>query len=240
MMPFHVLHSPPVILGNANKNRPRYRKRSSSSEAAKQSSSIIPADKSSKLPESKKIASTNRAQKKKGHSPELLLCQENTVGILGGISVLSTLIFLEKLVWWSSKDGGESIPFVVCSDPDITRELPSHSCFRYQRTANSQNTTVQSCAHLIVENMKRKREFLEQSGARCIVMPCQFSHAWHAEISEGSQLPFLHVGDCIAMELKEVKLKPLEAGTNVRIGVLAIDADLGAVIYQEKLQNQVF
>ncbi|KAM1201434.1 hypothetical protein EV1_017471 [Malus domestica] len=35
---------------------------------------------------------------------------------------------------------------------------------------------------------------------------------------------FLHVDECVARELREAKLKPLEKGRNVRIGVLAADA----------------
>lgn len=91
----------------------------------------------------------------------------------------------------------------------------------------------------VSQNLRHKRAFLEHAGARCIVMPCHISHAWHGDVSEGCSIPFLHVGECVAKELKEAKLKPLEAGSGVRIGVLATDAALSAGFYQEKLQNQV-
>ncbi|KAJ6427317.1 hypothetical protein OIU84_022833 [Salix udensis] len=65
----------------------------------------------------------------------------------------------------------------------------------------------------IVENLRCKRLFLEKSGVRCIVMPCHISHSWHNEVSKGCSVPFLHMGECVAMELKEAKLKPLEAGS---------------------------
>ncbi|XP_050884406.1 uncharacterized protein LOC127087551 isoform X2 [Lathyrus oleraceus] len=41
-------------------------------------------------------------------------------------------------------------------------------------------------------------------------------------------------------ELKEAKLKPLEAGSPLRIGVLATNATLAAGFYKEKLQNEGF
>lgn len=82
--------------------------------------------------------------------------------------------------------------------------------------------------------------FLEKSGACCILMPCHISHCWHDEIREGCSVPFLHVGECVANELKEAKLRPLEAGSPLRIGVLATDESLVARIYQEKLENEVF
>jgi aspartate/glutamate racemase len=47
------------------------------------------------------------------------------------------------------------------------------------------------------------------------------------------------MGECVARELKEAKLKPLEAGSPLRIGLLASNATLAAGFYQEKLQNEV-
>uniref|UniRef100_A0A2N9I8C5 Aspartate racemase n=1 Tax=Fagus sylvatica TaxID=28930 RepID=A0A2N9I8C5_FAGSY len=166
-----------------------------------------------------------------------MLSQPNTIGIIGGVSVFSTLIFLEKLVWWSSKDRQECVPFVVCSDPELSKEFPVLSSFH---SFNSRNAQTQFNHGLIVGNLQRKRLFLEQSGACCIVMPCHLSHEWHSEIFEGCPIPFLHVGDCVAKELSKANLRPLVAGSNVRIGVLATDATLKGGVYQEKLQSQGF
>ncbi|KAK1312602.1 hypothetical protein QJS10_CPA07g00607 [Acorus calamus] len=170
---------------------------------------------------------------------ESLLDQSNTIGIIGGVSAVSTLGFLKKLVKWSSKDGKESLPFIVCNDPVLNREFSSlENCiFPYTRPSKARS---QLDHVLIVEKLKRKREFLEKSGARCIVMPCHVSHSWYAEVSEGCSVPFLHVGDCIAKELEEANLKPVETGSNLRIGIIATDATLTAAFYQEKLQNHGF
>ncbi|GKD66443.1 probable amino-acid racemase [Tanacetum coccineum] len=69
----------------------------------------------------------------------------------------------------------------------------------------------------IVEILRHKRAFLERSGACCIVIPCHISHL------------------CL-----EAKLKPIEAGSPVRIGVLATNAILNAGFYQDKLQKEGF
>lgn len=90
-----------------------------------------------------------------------------------------------------------------------------------------------------MEGLRQQRLFLESSGARCIVMPCHVSHYWHREVSEGCSVPFLHMGDCVASELREAGLRPVEAGSNVRIGVLATGSALIAAVYQEKVQNLV-
>ncbi|KAL4654023.1 hypothetical protein ACB092_01G348000 [Castanea dentata] len=206
---FHILNCPPVLLGRVSMNKTLYRRRSNLSVAVQISSVSIQTDDSENLIESKKILGSGMALKR-SQTPNSLLRQPNTIGVIGGVSVYSTLIFLEKLVRWSSKDGQECVPFVVCSDPALIGDL------------------------------QQKRLFLEQSGACCIVMPCHLSHVWHSEVSKGCSLPFLHVGDCVAMELSKKNLRPLEAGSNVRIGVLATGATLKAGVYQEKLQSQGF
>lgn len=167
-----------------------------------------------------------------------LLGQANTVGIIGGVSVVSTLTFLRNLVEWSSKDSQNSLPFVLCSDPSLNKELISHEKNLFPSFNRSDSNPLDQM--LIVENLKSKRIFLEKSGARCIVMPCHISHIWHEEVSKGCSVPFLHMGECVAKELKEAKLKPLEAGSHLRIGVLATNAILSAGFYQEKLQNEGF
>lgn len=158
-----------------------------------------------------------------------LTSQPNTIGCIGGVSATSTLIFLEKLASWSSRDGEKNcLPFIVCSDPALSKEI------QFQREAKIQLKHGQ-----VIENLRHKRKFLEQSGARCLVMPCHLSHAWYREVSEDCSLPFLHVGECVAMELKKAKLKPLHAASAVRIGVLTASAILVASYYEEKLQSQV-
>ncbi|KAL4654022.1 hypothetical protein ACB092_01G348000 [Castanea dentata] len=233
---FHILNCPPVLLGRVSMNKTLYRRRSNLSVAVQISSVSIQTDDSENLIESKKILGSGMALKR-SQTPNSLLRQPNTIGVIGGVSVYSTLIFLEKLVRWSSKDGQECVPFVVCSDPALSKELPVLSSFH---SFNDRNAQTQFNYGHIVGDLQQKRLFLEQSGACCIVMPCHLSHVWHSEVSKGCSLPFLHVGDCVAMELSKKNLRPLEAGSNVRIGVLATGATLKAGVYQEKLQSQGF
>lgn len=163
-------------------------------------------------------------------SPTACYSQENTVGIIGGVSVLSTLIFLEKLVLWSSKDKHGTIPFIVCSDPKM-------SVLSFSTNNDSVSSGLDHMG--IVENLRCKRVFLEEAGARCIVMPCHVSHAWYGQISVGCKQPFLHIAECVAMELREARFRPLEAGCAAKIGVIATEDTLMAGFYQEKLQDQV-
>ncbi|XP_027333319.1 uncharacterized protein LOC113848129 [Abrus precatorius] len=166
-----------------------------------------------------------------------MLSQPNTVGVIGGVSVLSTLIFLEKIACLGSRNGKECPPFVVSSDPVLSKVLSLRSPFY---SARSRIDNIKLNQELVIENLRSKSDFLQQSGARGLAMPCHLSHAWHSEISKDSSLPFLHVGECVAMELKNAKLKPIHAAGTVRIGLLTTDSIFVASYYQEKLQSQGF
>lgn len=167
-----------------------------------------------------------------------LLKHDATVGIIGGVSICSTLSFLNKLVEFSMKDEQSSLPFVLCSDPVLSKEI-----LPYEERSSSSYATKNKGFKIIhapiVENLRRKRGFLENSGAGCIVMPCHLLHSWYDEVSCGCSVPVLHAGECVAGELKEANLKPVETGYPPRIGVLA-SSTLVAGIYQDKLQNEGF
>lgn len=218
----------PPLVGKMIKNSAHTRTREYPAMAVQSSSILVQTDETGNSSDSNKNLLSNSCTK--SQTPNPILGQANTVGIIGGVSAFSTLIFLEKLVSWSSRNGEGSVPFVVHSDPNIHKQI----------SISSPETQNESNCDPIVENLRRKREFLENSGARCIIMPCHVCHVWHGEVSEGSSMPFLHVGECVAEELKEAKLKPIEAGSSVRIGVLATSKTLKAGFYQEKLQNQGF
>ncbi|XP_043702260.1 broad specificity amino-acid racemase RacX [Telopea speciosissima] len=237
-MSFHALFCPSHLASNLNKHTTQYKTRSSPARAVQPSAVLLRTDKSSNSSESKRSSGSGLAPTN-SQITSPLLSQASTVGIIGGVSAVSTLNFLEKLVAWSSKDGEVNLPFIVCNDPILSKELLSceRSSFPY---LNVRHARSQLDHTPIVDNLRHKRVFLEQSGARCIVMPCHISHGWHSEISKDCSVPFLHVGDCVAQELKEAKMKPIEAGSNLQIGVLATDATLTAGFYQDKLQSQGF
>lgn len=201
------LSSPPILLGNLIKKR----------NPKKISSSVS-------VPNRFKIKNS-------------MMTQVNTVGIIRGISVFSTLIFLEKLASWTSKNGDQCVLFIACGDPSMDQ---SHTLSSSFYTSKGGDCELELNHDPIIQNLRHKRVFLEKSGARCIVMPCHISHAWHEKIAEGTSLLFLHLGECVAKELKEAKMKPLEAGSQVRIGILASYAVINAGFYQNTLQNQGF
>ncbi|KAL6584765.1 hypothetical protein OROMI_004054 [Orobanche minor] len=165
----------------------------------------------------------------------LSVVRSNGIGIIGGISVDSSLSFANKLI----NNNNNSPPhFVLCSDPTLSKELLSME--RNYFAARNEKSSSNSFDHsLIVEKIRRKRMVLEESGVCCcVVMPCHLLHSWYDEIGQGCRVRFLHVGECVAKELKEAELRPVEAGSPIRIGVLATNENLVARFYKEKLQNE--
>ncbi|KAK8641781.1 hypothetical protein V6N13_011155 [Hibiscus sabdariffa] len=230
------LHCSSYFSGSIIRQRNLCNKRLNPVLAMPPSSVILHTDESGKFPESRKNCTSFTASLSScGGS---LLTDPSTVGIVGGLSVDSTLNFLRKLVNLSKENGEKCIPFVVCSDPVLNRELSSLE--GSSSSLCSRNELSQFDHTRIVENLQSKRVFLEKSGAHCIVMPCHISHSWHDEVFKGCSVHSLHIGACVAKELKEAKLKPLEAGSPLRIGVLGTDATLKAGFYQEKLQEEGF
>ncbi|XP_030550020.1 broad specificity amino-acid racemase RacX-like isoform X2 [Rhodamnia argentea] len=235
-MSFPSTNSWPICTDKVNKIRTRCRTRANHSEGIKLLSVLAPTDAGGNPSEARNFSGSSSAPRR--HTlPNPLLGRGDAVGIIGGSSVLSTLVFLEKLVLWSSKGGEKSVPFVVCSDPALNKHLSLCSPFHSSRGRNVRTELNEEAA---VENLRRKRAFLEDAGAGCVVMPCHLCHVWHEEVSKGCDLPFLHVAECLARELKRANLKPLEAGSDVRIGLLGTNAVLMSGFYQEQLQRQGF
>jgi aspartate/glutamate racemase len=235
LMSIQTLNHPQFLIGFVvfrNKTHTQYRTRSSNSSI----SSVSLTDDSGNYEEPSN-GNTSLMKTQRSSASCIMLSQQNTIGIIGGVSVLSTLVFLEKLACWSSRNGKECPPFVVCSDPVLSKALSLRGSFPSSRNRMDH---IKLNQEVMIKNLQHKRKVLQQSGARGFAMPCHLSHAWHSEISEDSSLPFLHIGDCVAMELKKAKMKPIHAASTVRIGLLTTDSFFVVCYYKEKLQSQGF
>lgn len=197
---------------------------------------ILSAVKSSLLPETeeereKTSTGANSYPARPVSGSNRVLHQPNTVGIIGGISDLSTADFMTKLFEQNSVESeGSSLPVLLCNDPQLKQELSLGIELRSSRKKGDRVSKV----------LKEKILFLEGAGACCIVMPCHISHAWYEELSQVCSVPFLHMGDCVAQELKEANFRPIETGSNVKIGLLGTENIMTAGFYQDKLSKQGF
>ncbi|XP_057772667.1 uncharacterized protein LOC130992156 [Salvia miltiorrhiza] len=165
------------------------------------------------------------------HTPAALSDPTNVIGILGGDS---SLIFAKKLV-----DHETELPFILCMEPVLRNELLLLQKGPF-RCLSGKPERVHIDHSLVVEKLRCKRAILEKCGVCCIVMPCHVLQCWHDEIEEGCSVPFIHMGESVAEELKEAKLRPIEAGSALSIGVLATNSSLVTRMYQQKLENEGF
>lgn len=237
-MSFHSLNYPSQMVGCKSRQRSEIRTRRCQVLAMSPFSIVPKTEQSGNINNSRKSFPSDADCSSSEPFGISLLTQENVVGIIGGVSVDSTLNFVKKLVKCGLKDGENGLPFVLCSDPLLSKEILSFERsslpFLTGRSKQPQRDYIS-----IVESLRRKRIFLESSRAQCIVMPCHIAHSWYEEIADGSSVCFLHMGECVAKELKEAKLRPLEAGSPLRIGILATNIDLTTGFYQQKLQSEV-
>jgi aspartate racemase len=66
-------------------------------------------------------------------------------------------------------------------------------------------------------------------GARCIAIPCNSAHHWHARLTELIEVPILHIADAAIGGLQARGL------TSGKIGVLAAEVTLRTRIYTDRL-----
>ncbi|XP_021731868.1 uncharacterized protein LOC110698678 isoform X1 [Chenopodium quinoa] len=238
-MSFHTLNYPIHFLGRTYKHGTLKSSRVIPALATPPSSILVHTGESDNSLKCGGNYVPNMSLSKKDFSTSSILNQGNAIGVIGGVSLDSTLNFVNKFARWGSNEGKDCPPFILCSDPQLMEELLIYerssfpSLYAQVRPSNLDHTPI-------VENLKRKRAFLEQGGAQCLVMPCHLLHSWHADVSNGCSVTILHMAECVAKELKEAKLRPLETGCPLRIGVVGSDAVLKSGFYQEKLQNEGF
>ncbi|RVW30865.1 hypothetical protein CK203_110514 [Vitis vinifera] len=157
-MSFHSLKYPSHMMGNVHKHGILYRTMKNPILAVPPSSTLLQTDESGNLPESKNSSGSDAASTN-SDSASLFINQATTVGIIGGVSVDSTLNFLKKLVQWSSKDGGDSLPFVLCSDPVLNKQLLSHERSHFPLLSTKRESSRMDHTP-IVGNLQSKRAFL--------------------------------------------------------------------------------
>lgn len=140
----------------------------------------------------------------------------DNLGILGGLGPLATADFMAKMIRLTPAAGDDDhIPALVCSYP----QMPSRAA------------AIVGDGDSPLPALLQRRVFLEASGVRCIVMPCNTAHNWYEQIIEGSRIPFLHIVDSVRVELERVGIG---GGT---IGYLSTEGTMAAKLYERRLEG---
>ncbi len=135
-----------------------------------------------------------------------------TVGVLGGMGALATVDFLHKLVAATPPcTDQEQVPLLVRFCP----EVPDRVAALFGRGPSPAPALVAAA------------QALEQGGARCLAMPCNTVHAWHADIAASVSIPVLHIVDTALQAVAEL-------GVAGAVGLLATAGTLHSGIYQSR------
>ena len=136
-----------------------------------------------------------------------------TVGVIGGLGPLATLDFFERVLRRTQAVREQNHLRLII---DNNTKIPDRNA-HMRGDGPSPGPALAACA-----------KGLEIAGADFIVMACNTTHAWEADIRAAISVPFLSIiretTDAVA------ELRP-EA-----VGVMAVDACLSAGLYQDALK----
>ena len=143
------------------------------------------------------------------------MSETKTVGVIGGLGPMATLDFFDRILKRTKALREQDHLRLII---DNTTKIPDRNAFT-RGEGPSPGPALADAAR-----------GLEQAGAEFIVMACNTTHAWEAEIRAAINVPFISI---IEETTKVVADLSPEAA-----GVLAVDACLSSNLYQEALTKR--
>lgn len=137
-----------------------------------------------------------------------------TVGVIGGLGPLATLDFFERILRRTRAVREQDHLRILI---DNNTKVPDRNAF-WRGAGPSPGPALAASA-----------KGLQEAGAEVIVMACNTTHAWEADIRAAISVPFISIIDVTIEAVAD--LRP-EA-----VGVLAVDACLTAGLYQDGLKK---
>lgn len=137
-----------------------------------------------------------------------------TVGVIGGLGPLATLDFFERILRRTRAVREQDHLRLII---DNNTKVPDRNAFQRGEGPSPGPALAASARGL------------QDAGADFIVMACNTTHAWEADIRAAISVPFISIIDVT-----------IEAVADMRpdaVGVLAVDACLTAGLYQNGLQK---
>ncbi|RYG32748.1 MAG: amino acid racemase [Burkholderiales bacterium] len=138
-----------------------------------------------------------------------------TVGVIGGLGPFATLDFFERILKRTKALREQDHLRVII---DNNTKIPDRNAYK-RGEGPSPGPALADAAR-----------GLEQAGAEFIVMACNTTHAWEAEIRAAISVPFISIIEETTKVVAE--LRPDGAG------VLAVDACLSSNLYQDALTKR--
>ena len=143
------------------------------------------------------------------------MSETKTVGVIGGLGPMATLDFFERILRRTRAVREQDHLRLII---DNNTKIPDRNAFK-RGEGPSPGPALAAAAHA-----------LEKAGAEFIVMACNTTHAWEAEIRAAISVPFISIIEETAKAVAELDPE--------RAGVLAVDACLSSNLYQDALAKR--
>ncbi len=135
------------------------------------------------------------------------------LGVLGGMGPLATVDFMQKIIAMSqARSDQEHIPMLVRNVPQI----PDRSA--------SILSQGEDPFPALLDGLRQ----LEQSGASCIVIPCNTAHCWFNRLNQQARVPMISILDCVSDAIRTRKIS--------RVGLMATSATVATGIYKQRIE----
>ena len=143
------------------------------------------------------------------------MSETKTVGVIGGLGPMATLDFFERILRRTRAVREQDHLRLII---DNNTKIPDRNAFK-RGEGPSPGPALAAAAHA-----------LEKAGAEFIVMACNTTHAWEAEIRAAISVPFISIIEETTKAVAELDPE--------RAGVLAVDACLSSNLYQDALAKR--
>lgn len=143
------------------------------------------------------------------------MSETKTVGVIGGLGPMATLDFFERILKRTKALREQDHLRLII---DNNTKIPDRNAYKRGEGPSPGPALATSARGL------------EQAGADFIVMACNTTHAWEAEIRAAINVPFISIIEETTKVVAD--LRPEAAG------VLAVDACLSSNLYQEALTKR--
>ena len=138
-----------------------------------------------------------------------------TVGVIGGLGPMATLDFFERILKRTrAVREQDHLHLIIDNNP----HFPDRNAYKRGEGPSPGPALAETARGL------------QTAGAHFIVMACNTTHAWEAEIRAAISVPFISIIDVTADVVGDLRPE--------RAGVLAVDACLSSNLYQDALTKR--
>ena len=139
----------------------------------------------------------------------------NVMGVIGGMGPLATDLFYNMVI--NKTDA-------ACDQEHINMIILSHA------TMPDRTAAIKSgYGSLVYEKLLRDAKFLEESGAKCIAVPCNTSHVFLEEVQKKIEIPIVHMIKEAVESVAEITSSLKDA----KVGIMATDGTIEIGLYQK-------